>query len=336
MQLELFSDYPRLVAIAPPSEVFYDISEDWKLFEYPFDDLDSMGQSAEQADILTYLKGVIEASLSALQMPYFVGQDVFVYYTKHTQKKGKRPTAKQMQLAPDIFIATPVTLHNRTSFIKENEMKLLGAEAGKMRMIAVEMLSDSNYAKKDDQTNRLSFYEELGVEEYIVIHTKPSLSLEVFWRIDGRLMRTLFYQNYKIAMLDISFELTSEADKTSKLFLRASDGSRFENYGTEREIRLEAQEKLTEIRTKLAEYVEELSAEQEARTDAEKRADVEANRADVEAKARTDAEKRAYEAEERADVEAKARLQAEKRAKQLAFELEELRNLLKVQKEYEA
>jgi hypothetical protein len=339
MQLALFPTYPRLEALVPTPEVIYDLSEDWKLFDYPSEDLDTMGQPAEQADILTYLKSVIDAVMGALKVPHFVGQDVFVYYTKHDHKeakKGAKPAPKQIQLAPDLFIVTPVVVYDRTSFIKENELALLGAEAGNMRMIAVEVLSEANYAKKDDQQNRLAFYDGIGVEEYIVIHTKPYLSLEVFWRIGGELIRTLFYHNYKIEMLNITFEIVVEAGKKRKLFLRASDGSRFESYGTEREIRFDAEQKLADIRTKLTEYTEELLAEQEARTEAEKRAE-------EELQARTEAEKRAEEesqarteAEKRAKKEANARIKAEEEAQRLAFELAELRHLLKVQKEYES
>jgi hypothetical protein len=313
MQLELFPAYLPLPAPLPTPAI--DLSEAWKQFDYPFDDLNAMPQSIEQSDITTYLKNVLEAVMASKYTDYLVSDDIYVYYTDtSTTDSAGNPKALQKYKAPDVFIAAPVLPDSeRKSFIKEHEQKLLGDRQGELRMIAIEVLSDSNYADKSDQPKRYFFYDGLGVEEYIVIHTEPSLSLEVFWRIDGLLQRTLFYHNYKIAMLDVSFEIESFGT-TERLHLVASDGSRFGNYADQYEIRKQAEEQLQTIQVVLKEYEEEYQAEQEARTEAEKKAEEERI-------ARTVAEKRAEEAEEK--------------AQKALFELEELRNLLRVQKLYE-
>jgi hypothetical protein len=320
MQIELFPAYPRLPEPAPAK--VYDFSEAWKQFDYPSEDLNAMPQCILQSDITTYLKSVFEGVFGTKRNDYLVSDDIFVYYTTRDSRQKDtegNPKATQHQKAPDIFIATPVLPYERKSFIKEQELALLGDRQGELRMIAIEMLSDANYADKTDQPKRYFFYNGLGVEEYIVIHTQPSLSLEVFWRIDGHLQRTLFYENYKIQMLNVSFEIetvpaTADSPAIERLHLIASDGTRFNNYAQEHETRKEAEKKLEVIEVVLKEYQEEYQAEQEARLEAEKRTEEERKRAKK-------AEKRAEEAEEK--------------ARQVMFELEELRNLLKVQQRYE-
>lgn len=325
MQLELFPDYPRLpVPVVPSSPPAFDFSEAWKAFDYPFDELESMGQSSEQSDVTTYLKSVIEAALEALQAEHFVGDDVFVYYTSldHTKlDENGKPKPKRERLSPDIFVATPVAKHKRTSFIKEKELDLLGSRRDDLRMLSIEMLSDSNYADKEDAKTRHTFYDGLGVEEYIVIHTQPEMSLQVFWRMpNGRLEPTLFYQSHYVQMLGISLHIepTSDTSKSGILYAKDANGERFENYANAQKVKKAAQAQLKEANKQLEE-------EQEARLEAEKRAQEAEQEKAVLAMEKARAEKRAQEAEKRAQ-------EVEEERKRMIFELEELRNLVRVQK----
>ncbi len=261
--------------------------------------------------------------MASIYTDYLVSDDIYVHYTPTSTSMVKNMQEKK---APDVFIATPIMPDpERKSFIKEHELEMLADRQGELRMIAIEVMSDSNYADKTDQPKRFFFYDGLGVEEYIVIHTQPDLSLEVFWRIEGHLQRILFYQNYKIQMLNVSFEIeTIPAEGANpaiqKLHLVASDGTRFGNYTSEREIRKQTQKTLQTIEVVLKETEEERKAEQEARIEAQK--------------AQKEAKKAQKEAEKRAEAEKEERIAAEESARKALFELEELRNLLKVQKNY--
>jgi hypothetical protein len=335
MQLELFPDYPRLpVPIVPSSPPAFDFSEAWKAFDYPFDELESMGQSSEQSDVTTYLKSVIEAALEALQVEHFVGDDVFVYYTSldHTKlDENGKPKPKRERLSPDIFVATPVAKHKRTSFIKEKELTLLGSRRDELRMLSIEMLSDSNYADKEDAKTRHTFYDGLGVEEYIVIHTQPEMSLQVFWRMpNGRLELTLFYQSYYVQMLGISLHIepTSDTSKSGILYAKDANGERFENYANARSVKKAAQAQLKEANKQLEEAEKRA---QEAEQEKALLALLAQKFEQEKAKAELEAERLVQKAEKRAQKAEKRTQEVEEERKRMIFELEELRNLVRVQ-----
>lgn len=326
MQLDLFPTYPRLSPADLPTPT-HDWRQDWKLFDYPSEDI-AMGQTSEQSALIIYLANVIDAVLASMQQPYFTSTDIFVYYTKQvaSYKKGKKSLkTKKYVLAPDVFIAKYVEGGKRASFIKEKEQERLGSDYDQVELIAIEVLSESNYKKRIDQKTRFDFYNGLGVKEYIVVHTQPELSLEVFWRLGDTLQRVMYYDShfYKTEVLGVTFQIDNGI-----LTLLASDGTPFMNYGDEHETRLEAEKKLAEI-------YEAYLAEKDALIE-ETKAFEEAEKARTEAeKARTEAEERANELEIRAKEEQIARMEAEEKNNALLFELEELRNLLRVQKQYE-
>ncbi len=330
MQIELFPDYPYLPAL--PLLPVHTWKEDWKNFDYPFEDNQPMAQNPEQANMIIYLKSVIEAVTEHLESNCFVGVDVFVYYSKQkiTYKNGKKRIKTQKHvLAPDIMLATGVAPHKRTSFVLEDEQARMEESAGKMKMLAIEIMSESNYKDKTDFLKRYNFYNQLGVDEYIIVHTKKGLNIEAFWRIGGTLQRVFQYENYIIDMLNISLNIENE-----QLVVRTQQGDEFLAYGNEREIRLQAQMLLQETKKQLKEYVEELLASEEMTKLEAKRADEEAKRAEnAEKTAKTEA-KRAENAEKTAKTEAKRADEEAKRAEAFQRELEELRNLLKVQKDY--
>jgi Uma2 family endonuclease len=342
MQLELFPTYPRLATPKPYDLVAPDRSQAWKLFDYPTEDNEPMAQSKKQADTIVYLTGVFEAILSSMKQDYFIGADVFVYHT-HTQrirKAGKVKLKDQKQASsPDIFFAIGEGLQQveePESFILEKVKEETGGIIP--RMVSVEILSKSNYKDKDDQKKRFKFQNELGVDEYIVVHTQPKMSLEVYWRLGGTLQRILFCEDdvYDFVMLGVRLEIKTTPKKTRKkgkptmkydLLVYDSTGSQFNNYGTEREIRQEAEAKLETLALKLREEQEErLAAEEEYLVAEEARL-----RAEAELKKERQARLRA---EEQAREEATTLEEQQEEMRKLRFELEEAKRILEFQKNY--
>ncbi|TAE19802.1 MAG: hypothetical protein EAZ95_00925 [Bacteroidetes bacterium] len=348
MQLDLFPTYPRLSLADLPTPA-HDWRQDWKLFDYPTEDDKNMAQSKKQADTIVYLNSVLDAVLAGMKQNYFIGADVFVYFSR--KERVKKEAGKyvyqtvQYQGSPDIFLAMGNALKTDDepeSFILEKV--LMQSEGIPPRMVAVEILSKSNYKNKDDQKTRFKFYNELGVDEYIVVHTKPEMTFEVYWRLGGTLQSVMFYEKHKYdcPLLDIGFQIeTKIKGKTKKgkdilkqtLLAFASDGSKFNNYGTEREIRIEAEAKLEGIAKELQDTKEALTEEQRALREAENERELErieeerarkeeavalleAEKARIEAeKSRIEAEKAHIEAQKARTEEEKARKEAEKRAK---------------------
>jgi Uma2 family endonuclease len=358
MQLELFPDFPRLLASALPT--IHDWSQDWKLFDYPTEDNENMAQSKKQADTILYLNIVLETVLKRMKQDYFIGADVFVYFTRK-ERVLKAPgkyayESVQYSSSPDVFLAMGNGLQSEAepeSFIREKVLEQ--TEDIPPRMIAIEILSKSNYKDKNDQKKRFKFYNELGVDEYIVVHTKPEMSFEVYWRLGDTLQPVMFYEKHKYdcPLLNVGFQIdkkvigkTKKGKDISKQYL-----SKFNKYDTELEMREEAEQKAEEIAQRLEIITETLQEERQERIKAkqeheeEKKALIEAIQqkafAFVEAEIAREKERKeeetALKEEEMALAEAKrarieeqkARLEAEEKLRLALREIAELRGVLK-------
>jgi hypothetical protein len=166
-----------------------------------------------------------------------------------------------------------------------------------INMFTIEVMSLSNYRDKKDQFKRWQFYQNAGVQEYLVIHTrsaenrkKKELSLEFYVRQNGYLTRIIDLAEHTSHVAGLCFGIENDT-----LIIKDLEGNVFLEYVQEvlwrkKEVvlRKEAEAKLTEAETKA-------KAEEKARKKAEKQVLAERKareRAEEEAKeeARTNAE----------------------------------------------
>ncbi len=338
MQLELFPLYPRLAEPKPYELASPDRSQGWKLFDYPTEDDEPMAQSKIQADTIVYLNSVFESVLQGMKRDYFIGADVFVYYSEieRLRTAGKVILEdKQRVNSPDIFFAIGKGLVPTValeSFILEKVVAHTGGIIP--RMVSLEILSKSNYKDKNDQKNRFKFQNGLGVDEYIVVHTKPSMSLEVYWRLGGTLQRILFCEDnvYNFILLGVKLEVKATQIGVNKhkkpilkydLLVYDSAGEPFNNYGTEREIRQEAEAKLEATAIKLRKAEESQVKAEESQVKAEE--------AQAKAESLAKKEKQArLRAEEQVREEASALEERDAEVRKLLFQLEELEKTKKI------
>ncbi len=355
MQLELFPNFPRLSASDLPT--IHDWTKDWETFDYPSDTPESMGQSSQQSEIITYLHALFGAIMANQTLYYFVSSDIFMYFSKQAfveNKKGifELETVKKVR-APDLLLVQGAKKGARKSFILESEHQKAHAAERSLYFVVIEIMSDSNYADKDDLKNMLRFYNEAKIQELIIVHTKPTITLEVYWRLGDSLQRILFAEQYSIQSLRVHFEveLAKSPTESDKLWvINSKTGERFENYATERQIRKDAMAQFKAMKVQAEkERIAREEAEIRATQAEEKATQAEEKATQAEEKA-TQAEEKATQAEEKATQERLARLNAEAQNKEemlalqereeelrkALFELEEIKNLLKVQEQYKA
>jgi hypothetical protein len=341
-QFELFPEYPRLapsVLIPTPHPLF----EAWKQFDMPSYDNRKMAESPEHANEIVRIKNAISAILPHFP-DAFAAVDTFVYLLLPPKRMVGKPILKR--LAPDVFLACNVVKRDRESFNLQREKELLVAQYAQenpteaslsldeveLLMFTVEVMSRSNYRDKKDQYKRWLFYQNMGVKEYLVIHTRQAperkekeLSLEFYVRQDGFLARMLDFPVQTSQMTGLKFSV-----ENNKLVITDLDDNVFFEY--EQEIKLrkraEAEAKLAKAEAKKAKAEEKL-AQKEAKQEAEarKKAESEEKLAQKEAKREAEARKKA---EAEAEEERKVAEEALQRAKEYETELEELRRLLLV------
>lgn len=300
LQLELFPDYPRLPAlptISTPDRWW----GAWRAFEFPESDNKRMAENPEHANNIVSIKNAIEAVLPTLPRA-FSAADTFMYILLEKKDKKGNSTFKSKKLAPDVMLAYEVAdlepeEEERASFILPKEKERLILEYQKknpdaeplkvedvhINMLTIEIMSPSNYRDKKDQHKRWQFYQNAGVQEYLVIHTrsaenrkKKELSLEFYVRQNGYLTRIIDLAEHTSHVAGLCFGIENET-----LTIKDLEGNLFLEYAQEVVLRKEVEAKLTEAEAKA-------KAEEKARKKAEKAQ----KRAEEEAKeeARTNAE----------------------------------------------
>ena len=332
LQLELFPDYPRLPAlptISTPDRWW----GAWKAFDFPESDNKRMAENPEHADGIVYIKNILSYVLPTLPRA-FCAADTLMYILLEKKDKKGNSTFKSKKLAPDVMLAYEVAdllpSEDRASFNlpKEKERLILeyqknnpDAEPPKVEdvnivMLVVEIMSPSNYRDKKDQHNRWQFYQNAGVQEYLVIHTrneknrkKKELSIEFYVRQNGYLARMIDLPEHTSNVAGVRVKV-----ENNKLIMTDLEGNTFLEY--EQEVKTRKIERAAREKAEA-----EVLAEREARERAEELA-IEAE------KKLTKAEKRAMEAEkarERAEEEAR---EEERTNAELLLELAELRSML--------
>jgi Putative restriction endonuclease len=306
LQLELFPDYPRLPAlpaIAVPDRWW----GAWRAFDFPESDNKPMAENPEHANTIANAKNAIEMILAKLPRS-FAAVDTFMYILLEKKDKKGNSTFIRDRLAPDVMLAYEVAdllpEEERASFnlpiekerlILEYQKKNPDAEPMKVEdvhinMLTIEVMSPSNYRNKKDQHKRWQFYQNAGVQEYLVIHTrsaenrkKKELSLEFYVRQNGYLTRIIDLAEHTSHVAGLCFGIENDA-----LIIKDLEGNVFLEYVQEVLLRKKAEAKLTEAEAKV-------KAEENARKKAEKQVLAERKareRAEEEAKeeARTNAE----------------------------------------------
>ena len=279
IQLTLFPDYPcslptKIVTRPDP------LDWAWELFDYPESDPEDMAENPLHGDQVIAIKNALTAMLS--QMPNsFVAMDTFFYYTIRQKVEGVINVAQQ-KLAPDVLVVLDLPKRRRGSFSLEKERQYVQRQHEKKnpnappldekkinwRMLTVEVMSPSNYADKNDQWKRWNFYNQAGVEEYIVIHTEDeaNLSIEMFYRRDGVLMRQLNFSEQTSFVGRIKLCIVN-----NELVIKDLDNDIFHEYKDERLLRKEAEAKAdTEQKARLKAEADALE-EQKAYAELEKR-----------------------------------------------------------------
>jgi|GEM_PF-1918872 len=249
VQLALFPDYPSLPPPPPPltEQEWYESA--WARLNYPEEDDIPMCQNTQQGEIIVYVKTVLDTCLARLKNG-LVAADLMIYRTLSTEEhiaRGRK--IDQESLAPDVMLVTGVaTVEKRGSYDRSKEEEKLRkkwrAENGTqmpqseidIRMFVVEVMSPSNYADKRDIYKRLCFYSREGVDEYLVIHTKPNLWLDMYTKTNGTLARMFNSDTHESALAKVSFGI-----EQGELVLRTQTGDVFEHYEDEREMRISAQ-----------------------------------------------------------------------------------------------
>ena len=326
LQLELFPDYPRLPPPLPLPSVWDWYEEAWQTLEYPEEDDIPMAQNTQQGEIITYIKGVLDACLTYIENG-FVAADLFIHYTHPPQDNAKK--GKVESLAPDILLVSGVmSAKKRGSYERKREIRKIQkaylAEHGKelpeddiiIRTLVVEVMSDSNYADKNDLAKRYNFYNLNEVDEYLVVHTQPNMWLEMYSRMEGSLMPLLAEDSFESGLAQVRFTIENDA-----LVIRTLEGDTFLHYENEREMRISAQSLLDSTSEALAEERLEKEAERQAKIDAELRAEQERFEKEQERKAK-EKERRAKELlesilEQERFEEAKALRESEARYKEM-------------------
>jgi hypothetical protein len=296
LQLELFPDYPRLPAlpaIAVPDRWW----GAWRAFDFPESDNNRMPENPEHANTVANAKNAIEMILAKLPRS-FAAVDTFMYILLEKKDKKGNSTFIRDRLAPDVMLAYEVAdllpEEERASFNLPIEKERLILEYQKnnphveppkvedipINMFTIEVMSLSNYRDKKDQFKRWQFYQNAGVQEYLVIHTRSA---------ENRKKKELSLE-YTSHVAGLCFGIENDT-----LIIKDLEGNVFLEYVQEvlwrkKEVvlRKEAEAKLTEAETKA-------KAEEKARKKAEKQVLAERKareRAEEEAKeeARTNAE----------------------------------------------
>ncbi|TAE18285.1 MAG: hypothetical protein EAZ95_04600 [Bacteroidetes bacterium] len=307
LQLELFPDYPRLPAlptISTPDRWW----GAWRAFDFPESDNKRMPENPDHANTVANAKNAIEMMLAKLPRS-FAAVDTFMYILLEKKDKKGNSTFIRDRLAPDVMLAYEVAdlepeEEERASFILPKEKERLILEYQKknpdaeplkvedihINMFTIEVMSPSNYRDKKDQFKRWQFYQNAGVQEYLVIHTrsaenrkKKELSLEFYVRQNGYLTRIIDLAEHTSYVAGLCFGIENET-----LIIKDLEGNVFLEYVQEVALRKEAEAKLTEAEVKAKEAEAKAKAEEKARKKAEKAQ----KRAEEEAKeeARTNAE----------------------------------------------
>lgn len=315
LQLELFPDYPRLPAlptISTPDRWW----GAWRAFDFPESDNKRMAENPEHANTIANAKNAIEMMLAKLPHS-FAAVDTFMYILLEKKDKKGNSTFIRDRLAPDVMLAYEVADlepdEERASFNLPKEKERLILEYQKnnphveppkvedihINMFTIEVMSPSNYRNKKDQFKRWQFYQNAGVQEYLVIHTrkaenrkKKELSLEFYVRQNGYLTRIIDLAEHTSYVAGLCFGIENET-----LIIKDLEGNVFLEYVQEVALRKEAEAKLTEAEAKAKE--------------AETKAKAEEAKAKAEEKARKKAEKQVL-------AEKKARKRAEEEAKEEA------------------
>ncbi|NJL14578.1 MAG: Uma2 family endonuclease, partial [Microscillaceae bacterium] len=180
IQLDLFPDYrpvPQSLALAEATVPYGPVWEKFNYPEsfYPSNDGKPMSENTLHFLLLVTLKYVLDCLFDHDENVLVAG-DLLIYPLEGDIQK---------RMAPDMMVVfgRPRMPH-RGSYI-------MSKEEGVPPAVVFEIASPSNYKDKEDLGNRYDFYNRLGVKEYFVIHTKPSMWLEVFVRIEDNLERYL-------------------------------------------------------------------------------------------------------------------------------------------------
>lgn len=171
---------------------------------YPIDDGKRLAENTAQYHWIEVLKG----NLDALLPSDFVAADLLWYPTEGDN---------QTRMAPDVMVALGRPKGGRSSYLQWRE-------EGVAPCFVAEILSPSNDA--DEMSEKLAFYEQHGVEEYVVIDPnkdEPVRALfEVYVRRQGALQLAHFRDAWKSKRLGIT--LAREGDR---LFVYTPEGRPF-------------------------------------------------------------------------------------------------------------